>query len=467
MQHTSGKTVLLVDGDVKFCSNTSDLLKKHAYNVSAAHMASSAIDLCKKNTFELIIIDERLRDKTGLELLGTIKELQPAAKFVLSSATPQVRYVVTALKQGADYFLQKPFTITDIEHVMEEESERNSGYAPVAGPVPERGFWETASSRMQNVLQEIELVASSDYSVIIYGESGAGKEMAATLIHQKSQRNAAPFVAVDCGTLIRELAGSAFFGHIKGAFTGAVEDRSGCFEQANGGTLFLDEIGNLPADIQTYLLRAIQEKKFRKIGGNKEQAFDVRVIVASNKDLKIACTNGDFREDLFHRLNEFRLDLPPLRQRQEDILPLANYFIQYACRELNKPPIQLSDEVTHLLLTYPWPGNLRELRNVMRRSCLLTNNSVVEVSVLPAEFTGNFPGGPANEADSACEETPDVEIFVSDTKQLKAIVEAKEKRIILQTLKETKNNKTRAAELLNIDRKTLYNKLRAFGIMMN
>jgi len=450
--------VLLVDGDVHFCKQTSELLQSNAYSVTVMHMASSAIDTCKKHLYDLIIIDERLRDKTGMELMSILRSLQASAKIVLSSFTPQIRYVVNALKQGADYFLSKPFGFADISNVMNHQQMQPTFFTKVPQPaLATKPFWDTASLAMKTVLNEIVLVASSDYSVIIYGESGSGKEMAARLIHEKSLRKEQPFVAVDCGTLTRELAGSVFFGHVKGAFTGAIDDRIGCFEQADGGTLFLDEIGNLPTDIQTYLLRAMQEKKFRRIGGNKEEVFNVRVIVASNLDLKSASDAGHFREDLFHRLNEFRIDLPALRDRQEDLQALCTHFISEACTELGRQQSELSAAVEQRFKEYAWPGNIRELRNVIRRGCLLTGEALIQLSSLPGELNPPVIQTPIAEELSAAKEP-------MNRNDLKSVVEIHEKRVILLTLQQAKYNKTRAAEIMNIDRKTLYNKMRTFDI---
>src|SRR6185436_16271959 len=241
---------------------------------------------------------------------------------------------------------------------------------------------------------QVEMVAPTNYSIILNGESGTGKEVIAKTIHELSSRKGKPFIAMDCGTLSKELAGSELFGHVKGAFTGALQDKEGHFELANGGTLFLDEVGNLSAEVQASLLRVIQERKFKRIGGNKEMEVDVRIIVATNENLQEAYRNGRFREDLYHRFNEFAINLPALRNRKEDILPFANFFLQKTNVELNKTVEGFDDDVLKMFTMYPWPGNLREFRNVIRRCVLLTNSGKIASSTLPVEITGGYITAP-------------------------------------------------------------------------
>src|SRR5690606_34096142 len=235
----------------------------------------------------------------------------------------------------------------------------------------------------KELYKQIKLVAPTPYSVILYGESGTGKEVIGKTIHQYSDRADKPFVALDCGTLSKELSGSELFGHMKGSFTGAINDKEGHFEMANGGTIFLDEVGNLPIDVQAALLRVIQERKFKRVGGTKEMNLDIRIIVASNENLQEGYKKGKFREDLFHRFNEFSIHIPALRDRKEDILLFADFFLQKACAELDKDIEGFEDEVLQLFIHYSWPGNLREFRNVIRRAALLTNTGKIGASVLP------------------------------------------------------------------------------------
>ncbi len=248
------------------------------------------------------------------------------------------------------------------------------------------GFLVGKDPSVQQMYEQIKTIAPTNYSVIIYGESGTGKEVVAKTIHTQSDRNNKPFVALDCGTLSKELAASEMFGHVKGSFTGALNDKEGMFETANGGTLFLDEVGNLPLDVQVALLRVIQERKFKRVGGNKEMATDVRIIVASNENLKEAYMSGKFREDLYHRFNEFSIHIPSLRNRQTDIPLFAKFFLEQTATELNKNLDGFEDDVMQLFLEYNWPGNLREFRNVVRRAGLLTTGGLINKNVLPWEI---------------------------------------------------------------------------------
>jgi two-component system response regulator HydG len=287
-------------------------------------------------------------------------------------------------------------------------------------------------------------------SVIIHGETGTGKEFVAQSIHKLSGRADKPFIAIDCGALPKELAGSELFGHVKGSFTGAVNDKPGSFEVANGGTIFLDEIGNLSYENQIKLLRVIQERKIKRIGANKDTAIDVRILVATNEDLGKALKEGRFREDLYHRLNEFKISLLPLRERKEDILTFANHFLNNSNASLNKEVEGFSQEVIDYFLNYEWYGNLRELNNVVKRSVLLTTGKVVEAESLPGEITQ-----PSADSDAT---------YVNDDNMLKSVAGNAERQAILDALEKVNNNKSKAAAVLNIDRKTLYNKLKLYKI---
>ncbi|HLP20231.1 MAG TPA: sigma-54 dependent transcriptional regulator, partial [Chitinophagales bacterium] len=317
---------------------------------------------------------------------------------------------------------------------------------------------------------QISLVAPTDYSVIIYGESGAGKEGVARLIHEKSRRSNMPFVAMDCGAISRELAGSELFGHEKGSFTGALNQKIGHFETAYGGTLFLDEVGNLPYDTQILLLRVLQERVLRRIGGNKEIPTDVRIIVASNERLSDACQRGKFREDLYHRLNEFGIELQPLRKRKEDIIYFANYFLTETSAELGKNIIGLEAEVEDVFLNYPWPGNVRELKNVIKRAVLLTHGDRVPVKALPFEILNHAQlqfnvaetdiNGATNSNTQLNQMNPSFSAPEFSKPMLKKVAMEAEYEMIMTALAKTNFNKSKAAEILGIDRKTLYNKMK-------
>lgn len=327
----------------------------------------------------------------------------------------------------------------------------------------------------RQILQQIELVGPTNYSVIIYGESGSGKEAIAQEIHKRSKRSHKPFVAIDCGALSKELAGSELFGHEKGAFTGALNQKTGSFELANGGTIFLDEIANLSYDIQVSLLRVVQERRMRRVGGTKDIDLDVRIIIASNEPLWEASKRGKFREDLFHRFNEFSMTIPPLRDRKGDIMTFARHFLNLTNEELNKKVKGFSPEVEEIFQKYVWYGNLRELKNVVKRATLLTDGDYIEDRSLPFEIV-NFnklsfdtlsepaatvPVNPAPVSNNN-QSAPSPGRTVLDETTLKAASIDAEYEMIIEALKQANFNKSKAAKLLNIDRKTLYNKMKQY-----
>jgi two-component system response regulator HydG len=315
----------------------------------------------------------------------------------------------------------------------------------------------------RELYNQIDIVAPTGYSIILYGESGTGKEVIAKTIHDRSSRKDKPFIAMDCGTLSKELAGSELFGHVKGAFTGALADKEGHFELANGGTLFLDEVANLSYDIQASLLRVIQERKFKRVGGNKEMSLDVRIIVASNENLQDAYRRGKFREDLYHRFNEFSINLPPLRNRKDDIPLFASFFLEKTNQEIGKQIEGFDDDVMATFLQYSWPGNLREFRNVVRRAVLLTPSGKISASTLPWEIK-NAPliTDTEQRISSTVQAAPVPLQPVSKERDLKNAAAKAEYETIMSLLKEVNFNKKKAAEILNIDRKTLYNKIRNY-----
>jgi two-component system response regulator HydG len=314
------------------------------------------------------------------------------------------------------------------------------------------------SKASKELLKQIELVAPTNYSVIILGESGTGKESVAKSIHQSSLRANQPFIAMDCGSLTKELAASEFFGHEKGSFTGALYTKIGHFEMANGGTLFLDEVGNLSYEIQAALLRTVQERKVKRIGSTKEIDLDVRIIIATNENLQEGIQKGRFREDLYHRFNEFSIHMPPLRERGNDIMMLADHFLNVANQELGRKVNSFSPEVIECFMNYRWQGNIRELKNVVRRATLLTEGNEITMKTLPLEIS-NFK--------VSSYESPNVSstIEVKEPRHdLKNAALGAEHETILRVLREVNFNKTKAAEILNIDRKTLYNKMKAINL---
>lgn len=431
------------------------LLKRKNFDADTVFSAGEALKSLENNQFDLVLSDFRLPDFDGLELLQKIKSMHPHVPVIIMTSYADIRTAVNAIKMGAFEYVTKPLNPDEIlllinSALEKAEDSNNSKKSKDKKKKDEIEFVRGNSSNSLQIDQYIKLVAPTDMSVIIEGESGTGKEIAARRIHFDSKRKKNAFVAVDCGALSTDLAGSELFGHIKGSFTGAINDKEGQFESAQGGTLFLDEIGNLSYEIQMKLLRALQERKVRRIGSNKDIDVDVRILVATNEDLSVSVNKGDFREDLYHRLNEFKITVPSLRNRIEDIDLFSNYFLELSNNELNKNISGFSSEVLEKFKSYSWPGNLRELRNVIRRSVLLSPDKEVELISLPNEILNNSTGNN----------------IIVEGSNLKLIQAANEKELIVSTLRKVNYNKSKAARLLNIDRKTLYNKLKQYRIDM-
>lgn len=454
--------ILVVDDDVTFCIMLKSFLGKKGFSVDEAYSYQDAIKQLSSESYDVILTDFRLPDKSGMELLKDIHQKNPQAVVIIMTAYADIRMAVQAIKMGAFEYVTKPVNTDEILLYVKKgllkqnkNPESNNPLQPIAFSNDNKGFdYVYASSKeSESIHNYIRLVAPTDMSVIIMGESGTGKEFIARKIHEQSKRKGSPFVAIDCGALSKELAGSEFFGHIKGSFTGAINDKTGQFEAANGGTLFLDEIGNLSYEIQVKLLRAIQERKVRKIGSNRDVVVDVRLITATNEDLAKAVKNGNFREDLYHRLNEFTISVPPLRQRKEDIRTFAGFFLKKANAELGRNVELIPDDVMDHFQSYSWPGNIREVKNIIRRAVLLSAGSALEKEALPEEII------------IAGKEKPAIPAHANDG--LKSQTGKTEKEIIVAALEKTRNNKAQAARLLNIDRKTLYNKIKLYGIHLD
>jgi two-component system response regulator HydG len=468
------KRILIIDDDVDICSLLSRFLIRNGYEVDFAFSGKSALETLKNKQYGLLFCDFRLGDVDGRTILQKVKEQSPSTQVVIITGYSDIKLAVELIKAGAMDYIIKPLLPDEIllltKHAFEigkintsnsglDGSERITSEAKEL-PVRElQRLIEGESDESKALYKQVDLVAPTSYSVMIYGESGTGKESIAQRIHAKSDRKNKPFIAIDCGSLTKELAGSELFGHEKGAFTGALTSKMGQFELANGGTVFLDEIANLPYDVQISLLRAVQERKIRRLGGDKEINIDVRIIVASNEDLSNSALRSGFREDLFHRFNEFSITIPPLRDRKKDILIFARHFLLLASAELKRQLTDFSSEVEEVLLNYSWPGNLRELNNVIKRSALLSEGKTIKTSALPQEiiyadkFSFNTPE--INQQNDQVNMAP-------KSNNLKNIALGAEYNMIMETLKKVKFNKSKAAQLLNIDRKTLYNKLQNF-----
>jgi two-component system response regulator HydG len=479
--------ILVVDDDNDMCVLLSRFLTRNEYVVASANSGKGAIEWMKKNKPDLVLCDFRLDDMTGIEILGKIKETHPEAAVIIITGYSDVKDAVEVMKLGAYDYVTKPLFPDEIlltikkallegprdgnvrESVGQQAQVQNKTAAAKPKSSGNGQYIMGDSPEFATIIKQIDLVAPTNFSVIISGESGSGKEAIAQQIHAKSKRADKPFVAIDCGALSKELAGSELFGHEKGSFTGALNQKIGCLEIANEGTILLDEIGNLSYDIQVSLLRVVQERKIRRIGGIKDIGIDVRIIVASNEKLWDAARSGKFREDLYHRFNEFSIDVPSLRERKQDIMLFAHHFLNLTNIELNKNIKGFTKEVEEVLNNYVWYGNLRELKNVIKRATLLSDGDLVEAKSLPFEINNfyklQFDAPPSSVADRAgsLRETSSISNpAVSYENKLKSANLDAEYEVILDALKQSNFNKSKAAKLLNIDRKTLYNKMRQF-----
>ncbi|REA56938.1 sigma-54-dependent Fis family transcriptional regulator [Dyadobacter luteus] len=489
------KKIVVVDDEADICFLLKRFLSKNDFIVETAQNGKDGLALIESVSPDLVMTDFRLGDITGTDLLTAIKSKRPHVPVLIITGYSDIKVAVNVMKLGAYDYITKPLfpdeilvtvkkAIADAENAKNEQQEyvvvESAPDAPAGNTKPaRRGYSKSKSGYVlgnsevsDNLFKQVDLVAPTNFSVIIYGESGSGKEAIAQEIHNRSKRKDMPFVAMDCGAISKELAGSELFGHEKGSFTGALQTKIGHFEMANGGTLFLDEVSNLSYEIQVALLRVVQERKMRRIGGSKEIDLDVRIIVASNERLLDAAKNGKFREDLYYRFNEFTIEVPALRNRKDDLMLFANTFLQSTNIELSKNVQGFSDEVVDDFLNYSWPGNLRELKNVIKRSTLLSDGDLIEEKALPFEIVNyrklkDMGDEPTVSSSSSFVVPAGVaaDVETDDSKpSLKTVANEAEYDMIMQVLRDVNFNKSKAARLLNIDRKTLYNKMKQFDI---
>ncbi|WP_205511695.1 sigma-54-dependent transcriptional regulator [Longitalea arenae] len=510
--------ILVIDDDRDICLLLKRFLTKHNYEVAEVYAGKKALELMNSFTPDLVMCDFRLDDMDGTTLLVKIKEQLPDVPVIIMTGYSDIKVAVEVMKLGAYDYIGKPLfpdeILVTIKKALQNQGATGAqatttAASPAATPAApaynapaaaeEQSTVDGREKKQQviisgdyifgdsdsfkKILKQIDLVAPTSYSIIIYGESGSGKEAIAQEIHKRSRRKSMPFIAIDCGAMSKELAGSELFGHEKGSFTGALNQKIGSLELANGGTVFLDEIGNLSYDIQVSLLRVVQERKMRRVGGTKDIDLDIRIIVASNEKLWDIARKGKFREDLYHRFNEFSIVVPPLRERKEDIMVFARHFLLQTNKELEKNVKGFTKEVEDIFKNYIWYGNLRELKNVIKRATLLAEGSFIEAHTLPFEIS-NFTRLQFDEA-------PDTPYLQAEPKQTvptppipSPITEAEiprphphhshselslknasidaEYETIIEALKKSNFNKSKAAKLLNIDRKTLYNKMKQY-----
>lgn len=455
--------ILVIDDDVSFCSMIKTFLNKKGFETSGVFSFLEAEQLIKKQNFDLVLTDVRLPDSDGVKILQFVKDINPEIQVILMTGYADIKTAVNAMKLGAFDYVSKPINSDEILHTINQAlinklniAEDKSEQTKVSKTTRNKQLNDLSVVKGKSEVslelhKYIDVVAPTNISVLVIGDSGTGKENIAFSIHQQSKRASKPYIAVDCGAIPKELAASEFFGHLKGSFTGAINDKIGHFEAANGGTLFLDEVGNLSYEVQVQLLRALQERKIKPIGSSKEIEVDIRVIAATNEDLQRAVREGNFREDLYHRLNEFSIQAPKLSERENDVLLFADFFLKQSNTDLEKEIIDFSDEVKSIFLNYDWPGNLREMRNVIKRAVLLTTSPFIEKEVLPIEI---FSQNKVSE---------DL-VFKSDEEDLKLFSQKNEEQTIITALEKAKFNKTKAAQILGIDRKTLYNKIKLYNI---
>ncbi|HJD92374.1 MULTISPECIES: sigma-54-dependent transcriptional regulator [Bacteroides] len=464
------ESILIVEDDITFGLMLKTWLTKKSFKISCVSTIADAKKEIKKSHFQLILSDMRLPDQQGEDLLKWIHQMNLNIPLIIMTSYADIQSAVRVMKLGAFDYIAKPFhpedLLTKIKECLKpknkisekksssEQKEKDSIDKPLDN---QENYIEGNSAAAKQLYKYVSLVAPTNMSVLIQGASGTGKEHVAHRIHQLSDRANKPFIAIDCGAIPKDLAASEFFGHVKGAFTGALENKTGALVAANGGTVFMDEIGNLSYNTQVQLLRALQERIIRPIGSNQEISVNIRLISATNEDLPTAIAEGLFREDLYHRINEFTVRVPDLAERTEDISLLANFFLEQSNKELNKSVEGFTPQAELALLQYAWPGNIRQLKNVIRKATLLAQEDLITYENLGMEFLLQTTSSMTNEPTQDSSHTttsPSIELYD----------EQSEKEKIIAALKHTQNNKTQAAKLLKIDRKTLYNKLKLYSI---
>lgn len=437
------KHILIVEDDTTFAVMLQTWLSKKKFSVASVSGIAAAKKTLIESSVDLVLCDLRLPDGDGIDLLEWVSNRNVNVPLIVMTSYAAIPSAVQAMKLGARDYISKPVNPEDLLQKINEvfnAGVKTGKQIPVSESVPEEtNYLEGQSEAARQLYNYVKLVAPTSMSVLINGASGTGKEYVAKRIHQLSKRSEKPFVAIDCGAIPKELAASEFFGHKKGSFTGAIEDKVGAFIEADGGTIFLDEIGNLSYDVQVQLLRVLQERRVKPIGTTTEVKVDVRLIAATNEDLKAAIKSGAFREDLYHRINEFTIYMPHLCERGEDIPLFANFFLDQANRELEKPVPGFLPEAMERISQYTWPGNLREMRNTVMRAALLAQGNPIRVEHLGIDMNIDKPINILHDPDS-------------------------ERTKIVSALQKCSGNKSKAAAMLGIDRKTLYNKLKLYQI---
>jgi DNA-binding NtrC family response regulator len=444
--------ILIVDDEPNIRQGLAEALQDQGYEIEQAASGEAALELLQIKPFDLVLVDLVMEEMDGIEVLREINRQWPQTEVVIITAHGTIETAVKALKEGAYDYLTKPINVKrfrsyvhnilraqelqEENRLLREQLRTEQEYSQIIG----------RSEKLLTILEMIEQLAPTDVNILIEGESGTGKELVAHAIHQKSGRGQKPFVSVNCGALPKELIGSELFGHEKGAFTGASQRKQGRFELADRGTLFLDEIAEMDLEAQVTLLRILEGGRFRRVGGTREVKVDVRVIAATNKSLKKQVREGRFREDLFYRLNVVRMSLPPLRERREDIKPLAQHFLDTFSTKYHKSNLKFASELNERLTHYQWPGNIRELKNCIERAVILAREQLIGLDLLPERLQ--------LESDLATKAEVSVGLSLAEM----------EREMIRQTLEHTGGHRKRTAEILGISERDLYYKLKKYEL---
>jgi two-component system NtrC family response regulator len=456
-------SILIVDDEPNYLIVLSELLRDEGYEVFTADSGISGLKIARETDLDMVISDMKMPGMDGIELLARLKEYAPHLPVILITAYAEVEKAVEAMHLGAFTYLAKPFSNEQLLATVRKAVEHYGLIQEIQRlrkeAMPQSGFGGMIgkNKNMLAVYQLIEKVAPTPSSVLITGESGTGKELVARAIHNLSERKEAPFISVNCAALAESLLESELFGHEKGAFTDAAAMRKGRFELANTGTLFLDEIGEMPTPLQAKLLRVLQERAFERVGGNATLNVDVRILAATNKDLKDEVEKGNFREDLYYRLNVIHIHLPPLRDRVDDIPALVNHFLEKNAARLSREKIEISAEALRLLVSLPWEGNIRELENTIERAAILCNNDSIEAedvqpdsSIVPAQ----------QEWSTGLE----LDQFIPDGLSLSEVLNGIEEKLVRQALEESNGVQARAAEKLGITKSLLQYKMKKYKL---
>ena len=452
----NGSRILIIDDEAGIRDSLETLLTLEGFTVEMAPEGRSGLDLLSRNQYDLLLLDLALPGESGIDLLPRITEMQPGLPIIMITAYGTVGNVVDAIRAGAENFVQKPWDneklLADIRTAIARHRAENE-VVQLKRTLKQRYSFENIVGKSEPMLRLFDVVtqvAPSRSTVLIQGESGTGKELIAKALHANSPRRDKPFVPVNTGAVPSDLLESTLFGHVKGAFTSAVASKKGLFEVATGGTLFLDEIGTMGMDMQAKILRVLQDRRFMLLGGTQELQVDVRIIAATNVDLRLAVKEGRFREDLFYRLNVINLELPPLRNRREDIPLLAAHFLKFYAEENHMPARALAPDAMRTLIDYEWPGNVRELENAIERGVVLSNTPTIGIDLLPPQLTGNTYSA------TLLDHKPNTSLF--------DIMEEIERRIIADRLERCNWNQTEAAEHFNIPLSTLNQKIKRLNI---